>query len=142
MLATIMSVASAGNLMGLARQMQFMTLTADIEGCPPVYADYTGSLGGFSFDITEYLPDWVNGLSPEAMERYKERVVRKIRLTAEYCHAMEAEGKKAATKILKDNLNLFQHDISGGIDGSGEAEAAFHGTSEKLYSKEYTKKYS
>ena len=65
--AALMSVASAGNLMALAKQIQFMDLTADIKGCPKVYADYTQSMTGFNLDLGWLVPDALGGMGPAAM---------------------------------------------------------------------------
>lgn len=56
LLAGIMAISSVTNVMALAKQVQFMTLTCEIDGVPPVYKDFAESLKNFNFDAFDYLP--------------------------------------------------------------------------------------
>ncbi|CAD7942640.1 unnamed protein product [Amoebophrya sp. A120] len=98
--AVVMSVASAGNLMALAKQIQFMDLTADIRGCPKVYADFTKSISGFNFDIKQFMPDWLT-MGPAKFHAYKEQILGQIKVTTIYCKKLHSESHEAARKYLK-----------------------------------------
>ncbi|KAF4670105.1 phosphatidylinositol-4-phosphate 5-kinase-like protein 1 [Perkinsus chesapeaki] len=74
--AAVMSVAKASNLMALAKQVQFMSLTARIAGVPQVYVDYTKSMDGFSLQFG-FLPDNWGEMSPESIRKYIEVYILK-----------------------------------------------------------------
>lgn len=86
--AAVMSVAKASNLMALAKQVQFMSLTARIAGVPQVrrspgfdpcirhfssisqvYVDYTKSMDGFSLQFGFLSDDW-GEMSPDSIRKY------------------------------------------------------------------------
>ena len=124
--ATIMSVASAGNLMALAKQIQFMDLTTNIDGCPKVYADYIKSMAAFNLDLGWLMPDWMGGMGPEAMARYKHKVLGQIKVTTVYCHKFKHLGKGSATSYLKEHTEIFAEMI--GLGNGGPAMAPHSGT--------------
>merc|ERR1711862_831770 len=51
-----MAATSVTNVMALAKQVQFMSLTCEIEGVPPVYKDFADSLKTWNFDAFNYIP--------------------------------------------------------------------------------------
>jgi len=106
-LAIIMSVASISNVMALIKQMQFMMLTADIQGCPPVYRDYAKNLNDLNLDVGWMMPNWLGGLSPEAIKAYKDKLIREMKIKIRYCHKLEDEGKDAATSFAKTHPKVF-----------------------------------
>ncbi|KAF4716771.1 phosphatidylinositol-4-phosphate 5-kinase-like protein 1, partial [Perkinsus olseni] len=67
--AAVMSVAKASNLMALAKQVQFMSLTARIAGVPQVYVDYTKSMDGFSLQFGFLSDNW-GEMSPDSIRNY------------------------------------------------------------------------
>jgi len=107
-IATFMAVSSAGNLMALAKQLQFLSLTTEIEGIPVIFSDFAESLKSFNFDLTQYLPDF--GLpTMKDFEKYKEKMINKLRkkagiadtrLLLQYCYALETYGSLHANSIL------------------------------------------
>merc|ERR1712087_713331 len=54
--AIFMAATSITNVMALAKQVQFMSLTCEIEGVPPVYKDFAESLKTWNFDAFDYIP--------------------------------------------------------------------------------------
>merc|ERR1712217_973798 len=44
------------NVMALAKQVQFMSLTCEIDGLPQVYKDFAHSLKAFNLDISDHIP--------------------------------------------------------------------------------------
>jgi hypothetical protein len=50
------TVSGVTNVMALAKQVQFMSLTCEIDGVPQVYKDFADSLKAFNFDAFDYIP--------------------------------------------------------------------------------------
>eukprot|EP00397_Hematodinium_sp_SG-2012_P000055 GEMP01000055.1.p1 GENE.GEMP01000055.1~~GEMP01000055.1.p1 ORF type:complete len:3622 (-),score=620.69 GEMP01000055.1:1062-11450(-) len=106
-LAMIMSVASITNAMALVKQMQFMTLTAQITGCPPVYRDYANNLNEVNLDVGWMMPDWFGSLSPAAIKKYKNKLLREIKVDQEYCGKLKTDGKEVADAFARKHPHVF-----------------------------------
>merc|ERR1712224_993042 len=99
-MGTLMSVTSAGSMMALTKQVQFMKLTTEIHGCPQLYSDFADSLKAFSLDIGAYIPDL--GLPDvDTIRKMKEAYIEQAKLLPHYCHVLHKEGPKAAEKVLQ-----------------------------------------
>lgn len=111
-IAMLMSMQGAANLMALAKQVQFMDLTTEIQGIPDVYSNFAQSLKGFSFDFSAYMPDL--GLPTlEDIKEFKKKIVAKVeaampmhdsasttQILIQYCYARTNFGLLAANALL------------------------------------------
>lgn len=55
-LSTIMAVANMPNLIALAKQLQFMSLTNEIDGIPTIYSDFVDSMKNWNLEDFDFIP--------------------------------------------------------------------------------------
>lgn len=105
-LAGVMAVSSAGNILALAKQVQFMTLTTKIDGVPPTYADFAYNLRHFNLDFGSWLPLDFLPTHAEFIKKKREVVsyieteVTNAGLLLEYCFAARHHDRLMANAIL------------------------------------------
>jgi len=108
--ATTLAIITTGSMqsfMALVKQMQFMTLTTDIEGCPPVYEDYVKNLSNINLDLGRFMPNWLGGLSPKSIKAYKDRLIHEMKMEGKFCKKKKQEGMEAAMKFAKEHHHVF-----------------------------------
>jgi hypothetical protein len=96
-IALIMAATSITNLMALAKQVQFMSLTCEIEGVPTVYEDFAKSLKSFNFEVFNWIPFEQMGIpTKKTLIRWRQDVINSLKdrlgvehatLLMQYCAA-------------------------------------------------------
>merc|ERR1711865_134448 len=102
LLATAMAISSMSNVMALAKQVQFMSLSTEIDGVPESYVDFCQSLKNFNFDAFDYLPYDKLGIPTMAdLEKLKHKWVSDLKkklgiqhanLLLQYCQARRVKS--------------------------------------------------
>jgi len=82
--------ASSGvtNMMALAKFVQFMGLTCEIDGVPKVYQDFSDGLSAFSFDAFGWIPwQWFGIPTHKDIQNMKQNMIDKLKEELDIKHA-------------------------------------------------------
>jgi hypothetical protein len=116
-------------MMALAKFVQFMSLTCEIKGVPPVYEDFANGLAAFNFDAFGWFPfHWFGIPTRKDIKNYKEDMIAKLKeeldikhatLLIQYCLTRTVKGddllyanailerKPQSGRMLEHNMNRF-----------------------------------
>merc|ERR1712232_411627 len=98
--------ASSGvtNMMALAKFVQFMTLTCEIQGVPPVYVEFAKGLSAFSFDAFGWIPyHWFGIPTKKDIANYKQEMIDKLKAELDIKHA-QLLIQYCLTRHIKDDI--------------------------------------
>jgi hypothetical protein len=152
-LAIFMAASSITNVMALAKQVQFMSLTCEIKGVPPVYADFAESLKSFNFDAFDYIPfdklgiptkkDFVR-MKKAWIDTMKRKLgIEHATLLLQYCEARDLTSGLLYPNAILERDPSEAHELIASLQAVNEEggdEAVGAAESQKLVDEEEDKK--